>query len=196
MFQLPSVQLRYKDNFKVTQKSFFVEDICAEIAKKKVRVVRIHVSGDFYSADYVDKWLEIVDRFPAVTFYAYTRSWRVAEQRKKLNKLADRPNVRLWWSLDSETGCPKKVPTNVRLAYMSTGLLDVPDYPVDLIFRDYPIRRIVQKKINEALVCPAENGISHLTCEKCGVCWRETRGYRHKDSRASNRLSLPVIKAG
>jgi hypothetical protein len=36
-------------------------------------VIRIHDSGDFYSASYVAKWLEIVADFPDTLFYAYTK---------------------------------------------------------------------------------------------------------------------------
>ena len=45
-------------------------------AAKRV-VVRIHESGDFYSAEYAEKWLEIADHFKAdkrVVFMAYTKS--------------------------------------------------------------------------------------------------------------------------
>lgn len=35
--------------------------------------VRIHDSGDFFSADYLDAWCEIAARCPQTTFYAYTK---------------------------------------------------------------------------------------------------------------------------
>lgn len=43
--------------------------------------VRIHVSGDFYSLDYLRAWLEVARRLPQTVFYAYTKSlslWRAA----------------------------------------------------------------------------------------------------------------------
>lgn len=40
---------------------------------KKV-IFRIHESGDFYSQEYSNKWVEIVKHFPGVTFLAYTKS--------------------------------------------------------------------------------------------------------------------------
>lgn len=45
-------------------------------AAKRV-IVRIHESGDFYNAEYTEKWLEIADHFKAdkrVVFMAYTKS--------------------------------------------------------------------------------------------------------------------------
>lgn len=38
------------------------------------RTVRVHVSGDFFSQDYFDAWLEVARRRPGVRFYAYTKS--------------------------------------------------------------------------------------------------------------------------
>ena len=37
-------------------------------------VVRIHVSGDFYSQVYFDAWLRMAKMYPNVLFYAYTKS--------------------------------------------------------------------------------------------------------------------------
>lgn len=42
-------------------------------AKGKQVVIRIHDSGDFYSACYLRKWLALVSRFPDVVFYCYTK---------------------------------------------------------------------------------------------------------------------------
>src|ERR1700704_5004033 len=37
--------------------------------------VRIHSSGDFYSASYILFWIDIVHQSQDVRFWAYTRSW-------------------------------------------------------------------------------------------------------------------------
>jgi hypothetical protein len=37
-------------------------------------VVRVHVSGDFYSQEYFDAWMKAADNFPDIQFYAYTKS--------------------------------------------------------------------------------------------------------------------------
>jgi len=41
---------------------------------KKAEAVRIHMSGDFYSQDYFDMWLQICRDNPNVEFWAYTKS--------------------------------------------------------------------------------------------------------------------------
>jgi hypothetical protein len=51
----------------------FVNDIVREIRFLGVVKVRIHESGDFYSQEYLDKWIRIARRCSDVTFMAYTR---------------------------------------------------------------------------------------------------------------------------
>lgn len=41
--------------------------------KKQFKYVRIHSSGEFYSQEYVDKWLTIANNNPNVKFYAFTK---------------------------------------------------------------------------------------------------------------------------
>ena len=75
--------------------------------------------------------------------------------------------------MDRETGEPGRIPENVRLAYMSVDVKDLPTDKVDLAFRDYKARDVVQKRVNGVFVCPVENGSGiDLTCEKCKVCFR------------------------
>lgn len=59
----------------LTKDPGFVGLMTAEILRSKRRVIRIHESGDFYDQGYLDKWLDIARALPAVTFYAYTKSW-------------------------------------------------------------------------------------------------------------------------
>lgn len=51
----------------------FVSAIINEIVARKVKVLRLHDAGDFYSLKYLWDWLEIIERCPDVTFYAYTK---------------------------------------------------------------------------------------------------------------------------
>ena len=63
--------------FKATLSPTFVQDMHSEIArwkKKKIKAIRVHDSGDFYSMDYLKNWLEIARLNPDVKFYAYTKS--------------------------------------------------------------------------------------------------------------------------
>jgi len=40
----------------------------------KAKIIRIHVSGDFFSQNYFDAWLKVCERYPERVFYAYTKS--------------------------------------------------------------------------------------------------------------------------
>jgi len=42
--------------------------------KNKFEKVRVHVSGDFFSYEYMWAWLRVAERHPNRTFYAYTKS--------------------------------------------------------------------------------------------------------------------------
>ncbi len=168
-FCMPSVLEGYRRNLKASERADFVAVMVTEIREKGCTVVRIHVSGDFYSAEYVGKWMEIIRQCPGVRFYAYTRSWRVAEIRPELVQLSHLRNVRLWFSCDSESGTPKRVPKRVRLAWMQT---EHDDARGDLIFRVEALRPVVAKRIGLTMVCPVENGVTKTDCGKCGVCWR------------------------
>jgi len=157
-------------NYEESRRSDFVVLMCAWIRAMFARVVRIHASGEFYSASYVKKWIAIVTRNPTVTFFAYTRSWRNPTILVPLIKLAQLPNMRLWFSCDRETGPPPEVPY-VQRAYMSLDDEDQPEFPVDLVFRVQ--RHTVRKWYNRTLVCPAENGVTATTCSKCQLCFRD-----------------------
>ena len=62
--------------FLATVEPTFVQDMHTEIQrwKKKIKAVRVHDSGDFYSMKYLLDWLEIARLNPDVKFYAYSKS--------------------------------------------------------------------------------------------------------------------------
>jgi len=62
--------------FKATLSPTFVQDMHAEVGrwKRKIKAVRVHDSGDFYSMDYLKAWLEIARLNSDVKFYAYSKS--------------------------------------------------------------------------------------------------------------------------
>jgi len=73
----PAVRKRRMENYNDSQKPDFVDKIIAEMKKHKFDKFRIHETGDFYSQEYLDKWIEIVKAFPEVRFLAYTKSWQL-----------------------------------------------------------------------------------------------------------------------
>lgn len=69
-----NVKPAFEAREKITRQDNFPQLMIAEIVKRKVDVVRIHDSGDFYSREYVNKWFKVMDSLPQVKFYAYTKS--------------------------------------------------------------------------------------------------------------------------
>lgn len=64
-------------NFDESKLDRFVEDVYRQILlfKHKVTAIRIHESGDFYSQEYLNKWVEIAVKLSSMSFYAYTKSY-------------------------------------------------------------------------------------------------------------------------
>ena len=53
----------------------FVERaIMAQLEADKIQLCRIHAAGDFFSIDYAMMWRRIADKYPAVTFWTYTKN--------------------------------------------------------------------------------------------------------------------------
>lgn len=178
---------RYESKYQASLAPDFVDRMTREIQSRGCSIVRVHVGGDFYSPEYTRKWAEIVKRCPQTRFFAYTRSWRIAEIRKELDRLARLKNIRVWFSCDRDTGWPTKVGKRIRIAYMAADDNDVPAATPDLVFRVK--RKTVVKKIG-GLVCPVENGSGakkHTSCQKCGLCWEPLE---NKDPR---RYALPLV---
>lgn len=68
---------------------------------------RIHESGDFYSQEYFDKWVDIATAFPRVTFLAYTKSLKFVLNSKKTRPANFIIRYSLWDDSpikDAETG--------------------------------------------------------------------------------------------
>lgn len=148
----------------------FVKKMIKEIGRKGALVVRVHVSGDFYSAGYARKWLEVVRSCPKTTFYWYTRSWRVAKIRPVLEEMAALPNVRGWYSTDAETGDPEDVPESIRVAFMQVEEGQAaPD--ADLAFRVPKVRDT--PRVGLPMVCPKNltRGKPEINCGTCQKCW-------------------------
>lgn len=81
-YQFGNVRRKHEANFELTKTSDFEQLMRDELmrheklaTKKGQRlIVRIHDAGDFYSLEYLLKWLGIIRDFEAVTFYCYTKS--------------------------------------------------------------------------------------------------------------------------
>lgn len=145
-----------KRNYAETKKASFVEDMIFTIEKEvdvnreegiKHTIVRIHESGDFYNAEYVDKWLEIAKHFSEhkdVVFMAYTKS--VAFFEKK----AIPENMTIRFSLWDDT-------PEVQIAMAKALKL--------------PIYTVVDEKMFESE--NAKDRCRCSDCARCGKCWNK-----------------------
>ncbi|MBA7566590.1 hypothetical protein ES708_08281 [subsurface metagenome] len=59
-----------------TLSSEFTDIIVEEVLQTRAPAFRLHVIGDFYTPEYVGKWIAIAKRLPNVIFFGATRSWR------------------------------------------------------------------------------------------------------------------------
>jgi hypothetical protein len=148
----------------------FIADMILEIRFKRVKQLRIHVAGDFYSAAYILAWVAIARACPRVEFLFYSRSWRREELRPALIELASLPNVFAWWSEDRDTG-PMDMIVGRRnfLCVEEADEALVP--PGVLVFRE--VRKRLRKWINGSWVCAKEQGPDPvLTCTECQFCFK------------------------
>lgn len=82
-----NVNKKYEERLQLTRTNKFIYTITAEILRRKVERVRIHDSGDFYSAKYLDRWLTIMELNPEIEFYAYTKMVKLFNMYKRDNKI-------------------------------------------------------------------------------------------------------------
>ena len=67
----------WDSNFILTKDSRkFINRILAEIKKRNPTVIRIHVSGDFYSQKYINSWFIIAKASPSVKFYGFSKCFK------------------------------------------------------------------------------------------------------------------------
>jgi len=72
--RFPKIQDLMEQKYKISKTNTFIPLMNEEIIKKKVTHIRIHDSGDFYSINYLLKWIQIANTNKDVIFYAYTKS--------------------------------------------------------------------------------------------------------------------------
>jgi Gene product 88 len=74
MYAFPSVKRAQEIRLAISQdRELFIAMADTEIRKRKIKMLRIHDSGDFYSWPYLTAWLMIIKLNPTVKFYAYTK---------------------------------------------------------------------------------------------------------------------------
>lgn len=176
-FNMPNVDLRMHKNEQFSRSPEFVEWMRKSLWAHSVRVMRVHTAGDFYDAEYTNKWLTIAEQNPRTLFFGYTRSWRTPEIMTVLEQLALVNNFRLWFSADVHTGMPPHTPGLQGFAWLARDDFEANTAPgwADLVFRNEVTS--VMKKANGVQVCPNEIGLpephQRLTCTQCQLCFRK-----------------------
>lgn len=104
-------------------------------------LVRLHVLGDFYSADYVSCWSRWLDEFPALHIFGYS-AWPIdSEIGKAVHGLAGRRWDRFAIRQSHTEPGPRRAIT------------------------------VTQNGDHQSVVvCPAQTGKT-ATCGSCGLCW-------------------------
>jgi len=73
-YRYPSVIKGLNNRYELSKTDEFIPKMNATIILERPTHVRIHDSGDFYSIDYLNKWVTIANDNKEVIFYAYTKS--------------------------------------------------------------------------------------------------------------------------
>lgn len=95
----PSTQNAWASNTKLTESKYFVGMMIQELSKlPEGATFRIHQSGDFYSQQYINAWVEIVDEMEHIDFYFYTKAYKEFD----FSELNNRENVSSIASVDDE----------------------------------------------------------------------------------------------
>jgi len=82
-YRFSNVAKTFEARLAVTLSNDFVNAMLKEIDNCRAERIRIHDSGDFYSEEYLDKWVSIMQARPNVEFYAYTKMVSMFKRRAK-----------------------------------------------------------------------------------------------------------------
>lgn len=111
-------------------------------------VVRVHVLGDFYSAEYVRLWDWALDLFPALHVFGYTA-----------------------WQPDTEIGREVVRLRSKRWERFAVRTSGAAKGPRTLVIADD------EKAPKTAIICPAQAGAT-TNCASCGLCWSPAAKHR------------------
>lgn len=116
----PSVREAYEDNLRMLNGNMKECEKFLHLYFDGInspRLFRIHVSGDFYSTDYMRMWLRIADSHPHTQFMAFTKQFDVV----KLFLESIPENFTLIASAWPGVPLPKWVECALPIAYMQDG---------------------------------------------------------------------------
>jgi hypothetical protein len=168
-YHTPSVRRKLAWNLRQSRRSDFAARMTHEVKSRGALVVRVHVAGDFYSAEYAAKWIRVVKSCPRTTFYWYTRSWSDVSILIPLREMAALDSCEPWFSTDRDSEPLPMVP-GVKVAFLQTAEGET-DLRADLAFRTPELRGT--SRIGLPVVCPKNEtkGKPEVNCGTCQKCW-------------------------
>lgn len=138
----------------INQPEYLKNTILEQLASAgKPSAVRVHSSGDFFSKEYVQFWIDIAATAKDTMFWAYTRSWARNELLSYLTNLKLVENVVLFASRDASMG-DKHPGNNWRQAF---------------VYTDPSLADLHRQEDKRAFICPEQTG-KVPNCASCGFC--------------------------
>jgi len=138
-----------------------IHEFNAECDKRNApKLFRIHWDGDFFNDTYTYAWKMIIDKYPDIQFWVYTR---VKSAAIILNHI---PNLSLYYSTDSENkaiGITLKKDHGVSLAYLAKNFLIGQEDMKELTGK--PGAKCPENK--KAIPLISQKGSACATCKLC-----------------------------
>lgn len=148
------------------------------------KLIRLHISGDFDSVEYIQNWVARLIERSDVKCWAYTRSWRVPELLPDLEVLRSLNNVQLLASMDPS--CAELPPAGWRRSWIwRDRVTDVKPAEGRLTYLREGEEKIFTSHQGQtryhgynqvaidgvpSMVCPEETG-QVKNCEECRYCF-------------------------
>lgn len=147
----PCVKAAWENNWKMamTDRDEYFRQILHAVEKKKPRLFRWHVAGDFPDADYVKRAVILAMAFRRVRWLAFTKKYELALRCSDTLDLA--PNL-----------------TIVASAWPGLDMLEE-------TLNAFPTAWMRDPKNPDPRI-PARAKECHGDCEKCGACWNLVPG--------------------
>ena len=112
----PNCRFAYARNLQLSFAPADLADQLTKIIPPETPCLRLHVTGDFYSAEYISAWHSVCVAHPTILFWAYTRSWAIPKLMASLEELRSLENVQLFGSTDPTMCVP---PSTWRVAFIA-----------------------------------------------------------------------------
>lgn len=129
--------------------------------------LRLHISGDFDTNEYIDAWIINLQDRPDVICWAYTRSWRVPSLLERLEKLRALPNMQLFASMDKSI--VEMPPAGWRRAWIDGDPRAGAAYAVRPHMDNYAHHNERTIDGDNTYLCP-EQTKRKKNCVECGYC--------------------------